>query len=205
MKIVHFSDWHGKFQKLPEADLYICTGDMYADPYGYRTRQTEAFQKTWQLNGRSYFGTPDAPLVCVKGNHDCVPLAPLFGGDAIELDSASSPKIIEGFKIGVLTGVRVFKHSTGWDLAQDQRMAERVAALSADIDILIAHVPAGGLLDDDGERGYGVPALRPWLIEAQPKLFCHGHVHEAACEPVYFGDTLISNAATRYNVIEIET
>lgn len=28
MRIVHFSDWHGVYKKLPEADLYICTGDM---------------------------------------------------------------------------------------------------------------------------------------------------------------------------------
>lgn len=31
MKIVHFSDWHSAFQrhKLPFADVYVCTGDMY--------------------------------------------------------------------------------------------------------------------------------------------------------------------------------
>jgi len=30
MRIVHFSDWHGKFDtfRLPSADLYVCTGDM---------------------------------------------------------------------------------------------------------------------------------------------------------------------------------
>lgn len=28
MRICHFSDWHGKYNMLPKADLYICTGDM---------------------------------------------------------------------------------------------------------------------------------------------------------------------------------
>lgn len=28
MKVIHFSDWHGKRKLLPPADLYICTGDM---------------------------------------------------------------------------------------------------------------------------------------------------------------------------------
>lgn len=28
VKIVHFSDWHGQFSPLPEADVYVCTGDM---------------------------------------------------------------------------------------------------------------------------------------------------------------------------------
>lgn len=28
MKICHFSDWHSKREKLPKADLYVCTGDM---------------------------------------------------------------------------------------------------------------------------------------------------------------------------------
>lgn len=28
MRIVHFTDWHGKSFELPAADLYVCTGDM---------------------------------------------------------------------------------------------------------------------------------------------------------------------------------
>lgn len=29
VKICHISDWHGKLKMLPEADIYVITGDMY--------------------------------------------------------------------------------------------------------------------------------------------------------------------------------
>jgi len=28
VRICHFSDWHAQFNNLPEADVYVCTGDM---------------------------------------------------------------------------------------------------------------------------------------------------------------------------------
>ncbi|MHB8407781.1 MAG: metallophosphoesterase family protein [Acidiferrobacterales bacterium] len=65
MKVVHFSDWHTEQRHLPEADLYICTGDMLPnkpflvyewpgmfkdplvwDPYGRKHRPKEPYQLT---------------------------------------------------------------------------------------------------------------------------------------------------------------
>jgi Icc-related predicted phosphoesterase len=209
MRIVHFSDWHGQSFDLPEADLYICTGDMYPDPYGYRTAQTMLYQQEWFPDLDKRFASK-APIVCVKGNHDCWDLAQLFSRPVIEMGSASHPETcyvgIEQVRIGVLTGVRAYSSSRGgWDKTQDARLAERVQYLPKNnLDILIAHTPALGLLDFDGVRNYGVEALRMYLFDHPPKLFCHGHVHEDAGEPVHWRNVLISNAATRFNVIDLE-
>lgn len=69
MRICHFSDWHGAINKLPAADLYICTGDMlpnfpmleFADGlHGQRRKQ-------WRANTRLLDAAPPQPDGWVVG------------------------------------------------------------------------------------------------------------------------------------------
>lgn len=209
MKIVHFSDWHGVgLAELPEADLYVCTGDMYPDTYGYRTHNTELAQHDWPASYAPLFASPEAPVVCVRGNHDMHPIGRLFEGPnrkVYEIDRASQPHtvVVGGttLRIGGFWGVRAIG-PTGPDLAQDARLVGRIKALPRDLDILLTHMPPGGCLDKDDVRGYGLQELRDWVIECQPELHCFGHVHESngldrLCK------TIVSNAAVGMNVIDL--
>src|SRR6185369_5206106 len=96
MRIVHISDWHWRFRSVPEADLYVCTGDMYdnypvavrnswtkwkIDPQRERELQSADARVFVDRGGfRQWLGSPDAPVVCVRGNHDFADLTPLFDG-----------------------------------------------------------------------------------------------------------------------------
>ena len=98
IKVCHFSDWHGHARKLPEADLYVCTGDMYPNfpvkdrdkgSYTYRdylivpeheVQKQREFADLLQSKGgfRRFLGSPDAPVVLVRGNHDFTDLRLMF-------------------------------------------------------------------------------------------------------------------------------
>ncbi len=213
VKIVHFSDWHGVgIAQLPEADLYICTGDMYPDFHGYRTSATELAQHDWPLTYAPLLTSPEAPVVCVRGNHDMIPTARLFEGpkrQVYEIDRASQPHTVLGLRIGGFWGVRAIGPSkadptrlNGADPTQDARLVERVKALPRDLDILVTHMPPQGCLDRDDVREYGLRELREWIFDCQPELHCFGHVHESTGLDRLKG-TLMSNAACGYNEIEL--
>lgn len=204
LRIVHFSDWHGEARELPAADLYVCTGDMYPDPYGYQSRESRDHQATWRPELRAKFASPEAPIVAVRGNHDLWPLFPIFGGAApvYEVSSVRDVYNVLGLRVGGFYGVRAISRTRGPVLEQDGRLEERVAGLDPDLDLLITHMPSAGVLDHDGYMSYGHDALRRWVLLQQPKLHCHGHIHEAAGMDRLL-DTVVSNAATTHHVIDL--
>jgi len=51
VRIVHFSDWHGQLNDLPEADVYVCTGDMLDN---YPVMKRPNYREGW--DGTSNFG-----------------------------------------------------------------------------------------------------------------------------------------------------
>lgn len=54
MRIVHASDWHGNWRQLPEAELYVFTGDMLPN-FCLHTFQTDRWKRDslveWDPNG----------------------------------------------------------------------------------------------------------------------------------------------------------
>jgi Icc-related predicted phosphoesterase len=205
---VHFSDWHGEGQQLPEADLYICTGDMYPDYYGYRSMSTEMAQHESSLEF-SEFLPCDAPVVCIRGNHDMRPIKDLFRRSlrVYEIDSSRVsilvrvPVLKNTLKIGGFWGIRNI-HPIGKDVIQDVILAKRVESLAYDLDVLITHLPPAGLLSSCGRYDHGLSELRTYLFDHKPKLHCFGHVHESFGLDK-FRDTIVSNAATGFNVINL--
>jgi len=77
IKITHISDWHGAFRCVPEADVYVCTGDMlknfislYLDPYTDEARRLVEpdheglMQRRWMTEKgtmRRFLGNKEAP------------------------------------------------------------------------------------------------------------------------------------------------
>lgn len=228
MKIVHGSDWHGNWRKLPPADLYILTGDMLPNFHVSHSKDAEAQTKwcegwRWSVDEpgfRSCFGSPDAPVVIVRGNHDFYDIGRHFGDNCFEIDDDTTRfAIINGVKIGGTRGVPVIDRPGGrWnDQFDDAEFERRLNLIPIDIDILVTHSPPYQILDyvaiplfdfngrisGEGIR-LGSLAVRRFVDNCDNlKLHVFGHIHE---EPGVFTDAAgvtFSNAATRYNEIDI--
>jgi Icc-related predicted phosphoesterase len=165
------------------------------------------------LQGRGYLrewmGSPDAPVVCCRGNHDFVDLAPCFeGGPTFEvgLDPTATFEL-GGVRFG---GTRGIPYIVGeWsDELRDAEMDGACRALSADCDVLVTHMAPRGIRDSaDGEELGSVP-LRSYLTRRSlmaPSLRAHlfGHIHEGSGVSD-LGGTTFSNGARGFNVIDVE-
>lgn len=213
--------------KLPAADLYVCTGDMLPnfpkrnrDPGTYdqpcdlggdwqivpereRKMQGEWMREFQREGGFSRFlGTPDAPMVCVRGNHDFTDIAPLFF-DCNLVHEFRLNEVIE------LMGLRVTGHRGipyiygGWsDEVQRPELLERAKAME-EADLYLTHYPPAGILDFK----YGLDGLASTLgdkmRDGRPLVHCFGHIHECGGSQRQLGDALFSNAACTFNELSM--
>lgn len=218
MRLVHISDWHYSFQKLPEADLYVCTGDLLpdfycTDKYGKsqprleRIKQYASMAKLQKHGGfRQYLGSPKAPVVCVRGNHDYVELAPLFADCNLVKEFVNNETIeILGMKI---TGHRGIPWINGGFSDEFTRNALLDRAKKMPVaDLYLTHYPPDDMRVDGTDRWhYGLVGMMAVLMYrdhgGRKPLHCFGHVHENGGVVVTEGDLTLSNAATTYNVLE---
>lgn len=233
MKIVHASDWHGRLIELPEADVYVFTGDMLPNfpvterDYGLRLWQIvpeveRAKQAEWLADRkhphRGMLASPEAPVICVRGNHDFIDAADLFhGADVTEfVDNEDCTVLGRRF-----TGHRGIPWINGtWsdevhrpDLIDMMKRMRRA-------DVYVTHYPPWGVLDSFGTPGaeghYGLeemayrlislsepPADRPLELDAVRALHLFGHIHEHGGVTRQEANVLFSNAATTFNVIDL--
>lgn len=217
MRIVHVSDSHWQFEKLPEADLYVITGDMLADhgcsdKYGNRDgrleriKQYAGMQKLQAHGGfKQYLGTPDAPLICVRGNHDFVELAPLFADCNLVHEFVDNEVIdLLGMKV---TGHRGIPAINGFynDEVGRGDLLDRVRAMPV-ADLYLTHYPPDDHLLDGTFIHYGLQGMMNDMLYRDHggrfPLHCMGHIHEAGGVVILRGAVTFSNAATTYNVLE---
>ncbi len=242
MRICHFSDAHWSFAnwtspeyaKLPKADLYICTGDMICNfptmdpdrpkwmgrqivPAHERETQPRAITQFVAKRGfRPLLGSPDAPVVCVRGNHDFCDLASLFVGCNLVHEFVNNELIeVLGLKMTGHRGIP-WIHGTWNDEISREDLMDRVRAMPT-ADVYVTHYPPSGI-GLDGERGifYGLDGMLNELVyrdrdqiqdfSALPTaLALSGHIHERGGNTFHGGHILFSNAATTFNVIEGDT
>jgi Icc-related predicted phosphoesterase len=246
MKICHLSDSHGQLGILPQADLYLVTGDMLPNypllrvlkdsmsPDGIVTidpldqeaitklpRNSQVIcrevneqreiklQNEWinQNPFRKLTGLSEsAPVVTVRGNHDFVGLKNWIGANVWEVDLDSTQTVsMLGLKIGGVRGINYMMGEWSDELSREE-FDKRVEQLPFDIDILISHSPAFGILDST-ER-YGSPSLASWInkrLHQKNKFTGHffGHVHESHGVRE-LGGALFSNAATTVHLFNLE-
>lgn len=226
MRIIHFSDWHWSFDRLPEADLYICTGDMYSN-YPRRKNRTDELREwdQWEyfihpehelrmqlqaaeafvaVGGfKRFLGSPDAPIVCVPGNHDFAPLAPLFAGcDVTEITDNRVHEVL-GLRITGHSGIpRIYGN---WNHEMERvHLIDRYKAMP-EADIYITHYAPAGMLDGRTKwfEGYGLEEiLNHQIYERGRGMHCFGHIHEDGGEVRQEGDCVWSNAATTWNALQ---
>lgn len=233
MRVVHFSDWHWSFVELPPADLYVCTGDFYdnypkivseeaSHPYG-TPRRKWGIVPEWEREKQGeaadivapeihkIFGNPDAPLLCVRGNHDFIDLRRLF---------AQCPNLVHEFidnEVVELLGLKITGHRGiprifgGWsDEVERYTLLDRMRAMPH-ADVYLTHYPPSGILDSSippghdqrGSQLYGLEGMGDHLIYRQTRaLHCFGHIHEWGGMVVTHEPVTFSNAACRFNVID---
>lgn len=222
--ICHFSDWHGCWYKLPEANLYICTGDMlynYPNPKGTTVGRREIYCQGKAVqdlgNQRERLGIPEtAPLVVVRGNHDFISLVKLFGEKhtyEVGLSTTTFHNIC-GLKVGGFRGVNFMTGEWSDELFTPD-FDKLSKALPPDLDILVTHAPPHSIMDSKNNyegrsEHYGVRAAMTYIdrqsrTKAHLKLHCFGHVHSARGtttqgERPYW--VHFSNASEGYNLYE---
>lgn len=208
MRLIHFSDWHSDESVLPEADLYVCTGDMLPNSRAWSWAHKgaeEHFQRGWIASAVGRYGkivSSKAPLLVVRGNHDYLDLAPLFAewpGEVYEF-TRPSVKMIGGIKFGGFRGVPPICDM--WADEMSERELEHRCEQLGEVDVLVTHCPAYGYLDYGGAH-FGSEAVRTYLDRGGAKrAHLFGHVHEDA-RVKQQGGILLSNAACTVNVIEL--
>lgn len=227
MRAVHFSDLHGQFYPLPEADIYICTGDMLLNfPTVFKSSigfhrviipekeyklQTEHFINEY-ADGKfrdKFLKTSDAPVICLRGNHDFVNLHGLFGGEVYEIHTPLDTFDILGKRFGGFRGIPYIAGEWADELHEPD-LRDLTDKLSYDLDVVVTHAPPLNVMDEFDGMKLGIPSLSgyatKWLInnnEDRELTMCFGHIHGQGPATQKKGVVTFSNAATGYNILEI--
>lgn len=180
---------------MPEADLYVCTGDMLSnfpvkdrDPgsYTYRSLRIdpkhEVEMQMRQVNQfianggmRPRLGNPDGMVVCVRGNHDFIDIAGLFTGcDLVHEFKHNELVVIE--KLG---GLRITGHRGipriygGWnDEIERPELIQMVRDMPA-ADLFLTHYPPYGMLDTLAGPHSSDPTRDPVGLEGMMNMLMH--------------------------------
>lgn len=231
------SDWHWIFRSIPEADLYVCTGDMCDNyptrqgpkdrmridgSYGWRIsvenerlRQGEAIKHFVKDGGfRACLGSPDAPVVCVRGNHDFVDLATLFDGCNLVHEFIDNEVVeVLGMRVSGHRGIP-YIYGSWSDETQRADLMDRVRAIPEKLDLLLTHYPPALVLDMEVSSNgrvdaYGLESMSHIVFNKMNNggIHCFGHIHGAGGRTEKIGDdsefsVTFSNAATTFNIID---
>lgn len=215
VRIVATSDIHGSLPEIPQCDLLLVAGDLSPiwcdrDDVAVREWFGEVF-RPWII------GVPAKRVVAIAGNHDFW-LEKLSGwawmnqfvydraGKFIYINGQTTE--FEGLKIW---GSSFVPNLPGWAFHKnEERLANLYATIPGDVDIVMPHGPAKGILDDMASPLHphvGSTAFREWLLSQTwgPKLVVSGHIHENyGWTKLPFRDTLFVCASymdERYNPI----
>lgn len=204
MKIVHFSDSHGKHDTLqiPECDVLICSGDI-----GGRTNMHEltAFLIWFEKQ-------PAEKKIFIAGNHDII-LDKKWAnkaGDTVarmfdEQRHADAIKLINQYKVVYLNnsdhvhkGIKFWgspyspsfhRHYWVFNADRGQEIQKIWAKIPSDVDVLITHTPCKNILDKvdeiyrekpDEDLNVGCQDLLNVISSrlTNLKLHCSGHIHD---------------------------
>lgn len=193
------ADWKlvSRENVIPEDEV------LYQEDFRKRCQQGE------QLGFTDMMGSPFAPVVCVRGNHDFIDLEGFFTG-GLTYEIGVDPYVtfdVLGLRFGGFRGIR---HIAGeWsDELRPEALDDRARQLP-ECDVLVTHCPPEGILDgvDTGFgdlENVGCAALASRLMrpDSRVKLHCFGHIHGRHGMRT-IGPTVFSNAATTVNVIDI--
>ncbi len=191
MKIDCIGCLHGYFPKLDGGDLLIVTGDLTA-----KDTQDQLLHFLSWISQQEY-----NKKIWISGNHDgflegtkFIPIKKL--GMEYLCDSGTE---FEGLKIwgsprslwfhGVNPKCKAF-------MGKEKELKKFYDKIPDDIDILITHSPAFGILDENYEgENCGSASLYESIYRINPKILVHSHIHEQGGKQYKFKDTLCINCS----------
>ncbi len=189
MKVVFISDTHNQHHSLsvPTGDVLIHAGDVSGR--GTR-REIEDFLQ-W------FSAQPHTHKIFIAGNHDFfIQLSPnefkkILPSNCIYLQDEMVE--IEGFKIYGSPWTPKFMN---WAFMKDPKVIEEVwRNIPKNLDILITHGPAHGILDQlHTGPSVGCSTLINKVKELKPRYFLFGHIHESYGSEVKDGTTYLNGA-----------
>lgn len=223
--ICHFSDWHGMWLPLPEADLYICTGDMLPNSLGHKTNwiYEEKFQTKF-IKDNPIEIPGNKPVYCVRGNHDHVSIGGLFPNSTVR--EFHGPELMRdrtfGFKLFGVRGVQRIKGNSpeeylpeeleakiggGLGYIESKKTLQGTESLGGKDTLFLTHCPPFNVMDDisESKAGYGnhCGSKRLWYeTQKHARVHFFGHVHDSKGIKKLNG-VIYSNAATGINMVEI--
>lgn len=172
------SDLHGKYPQLEGGDLLIVAGDLTGiDSFqGYLTLQR------W-LNEQEY-----SEKIIIGGNHDTRLQNTLISDDLLYESSylLDLGKEFEGLKIWGSPWTLKFEgqnpHAMAFALDTEEQLSQKWNLIPENIDILVTHSPAYGVLDKVNNRWksgirVGSTSLKDRVMKIKPKLHVFGHIH----------------------------
>lgn len=191
-RIGALSDIHGYLPEVTtEVDIFLIPGDLVPDEWNPQYAEVEKITKSmqghWLKNGFSDWceNLPAKHVVVIAGNHDAV----IMGNPGLMQDVSciylqDETIELEGLKI---YGAPWTPKFGSWAFMQeDPNLAEKWDRIPEDVDILMTHGPAYGILDQTDEKygseHVGSASLRNKLdYGAFPNLKLHvfGHIHPA--------------------------
>jgi len=184
MDVTCISDLHGFYPELEGGDLLIVAGDLTA-----RDTHVEYLKFLSWLHKQKY-----KHYIFIGGNHDTllekdeVPTSGL-GNTTYLCDSGTE---FEGLTIWGSPWTKTFlginPKCTAFTLETEMDLAEKFDKIPHDIDILITHSPAYGILDTTASgKHVGSSYLHNWFrYGGRPKLHVCGHIHESYGEEEVF-------------------
>jgi Icc-related predicted phosphoesterase len=175
MKIVCISDTHGFHNALtlPQGDMIIHAGDV--------TKRGEKSQVIDFLNW--YTNLEYKYKIFIAGNHDFFfenastkEIKELIPSNIIYLND--SGVIIEGMKIWG-SPVQPWFHDWAFNLKRGNEIQKHWEKIPDQLDILITHGPAHGILDlTNRNESVGCKDLLKKIKVIKPKIHISGHIHE---------------------------
>lgn len=178
MKIILLSDTHGlhsQISELPPADLIICAGDI--TNLGYPEEISDFCQWYNQLNCKS--------KIFIPGNHDF----------DFQLNSEKTNELVKKYKSISCLIDETYTHDEitlygspwsplpiGWAYSQlrdSNNFQKKWDKIPENINILITHAPAYGILDssENKDEKYGCKLLLEKIKKIKPQIHICGHIH----------------------------
>jgi Icc-related predicted phosphoesterase len=161
---------------------------------------------------RQFLGNWSAPVVIVRGNHDFCDMGHAFDKDFWEVtEDPTRTTDVYGWRIGGCRGITPIDGEWS-DETPDPDFYERIDRVPRDLDMLVTHSPPLGILDGVpyfDQCHYGSSAVLRYvharMYEEGSRLRAHlfGHMHDASGKREE-GNVLFSNAATTFNVLELD-
>jgi len=220
MKFCHVSDSHGYFPDLRgDFDFVVHSGDLFPNSNNGRyinksrdKKQREIeFQRSWirRKSDTIHKWLRSKPLLYCAGNHDFFNPCDLLNELGVEtIDLTNKSVEYAGYRWYGFPYVNFLVGEWNWELDKNelwQKTQWMMNKISGDTDILVAHDPIYGILDESWGEHIGNNFIQDALTyrETAIKLYLHGHCHES---PGFIRmeelDLSVSNAAYAPRIIE---